>query len=129
MFPRAIRRKDSKAATEAIQDLLDQLEASKQRPVARLERTPMAPVSSLRGWKRCHPTRAQKTFDAEGEVLAHAVTRSFRIRNEAIKSLCSSVRRFRDAAIKEDCKSDYPQALQALRKALHRAEDLIQNCA
>jgi hypothetical protein len=60
---------------------------------------------------------AQKTFDAEGEALEHALTKSFRIRNEVIKSLYSSVRRFRDATIKPDCKSDYPHALQALWKA------------
>ena len=70
--------------------------------------------------------RVQKTFDAEGEVLEHALVKSFRIRNEAIKSLCSSVRRFRDATLKPECKSDYPHALQALWKALDRAEDLIQ---
>jgi hypothetical protein len=89
---------------KAIQDLLDELEASKQ--------------SRLRAWKALHrlrsvlsevgnvaiPPPAQKTFDAEGELLEHALTKSFRIRNEAMKSLCSSVRRFRDATIKEDCK-------------------------
>ena len=42
-------------------------------------------------------------------------------------SLCSSVRRFRDATIKEECKGDYPHALQPLWKALDRAEDLIQD--
>ena len=68
------------------------------------------------------PPLAQKTFDAEGEALEHALTKSLRIRNEVIKSLCSSVRRFRDAAIKPECKSDYPHALQALWKALDRAE-------
>jgi hypothetical protein len=112
---------------KAIQDLLDELEASKQ--------------SRLRAWNVLQrlrlvlsdsgnvaiPPPAQKTFDAEGEALEHALTKSFRIRNEAIKSLCSSVRRFRDATIKEECKSDYPHALQALWKALDRAEDLIQN--
>jgi hypothetical protein len=110
---------------KAIQDLLDELEASKQ--------------SRLRAWNvlqrlRSHlsdlgnvtiPPPAQKTFDAEGEVLEHALTKTLHLRNEAIKSLCSSVRRFRDATIKEDCKSDYPHALQALWKALDRAEDLI----
>jgi hypothetical protein len=70
---------------------------------------------------------AQKTFDAEGEVLKHALTKSLRLRNEAFKSLCSSVRRFRDSTIKEERKSDYPHAFQALWKALDRAEDLIQN--
>jgi hypothetical protein len=112
---------------KAIQDLLDELEASKH--------------SRLRAWNVLQrlrsllsklgnvsiPPPAQKTFDAEGEALEHALTKSFRIRNEAIKSLCSSVRRFRDATIKEECKSDYPHALQTLWKALDRAEDLIQN--
>jgi hypothetical protein len=38
--------------------------------------------------------------------------------------LCSSVRRFRDATVKPDCKADYPHALQAsgFGKALDRAE-------
>ncbi len=51
--------------------------------------------------------RPQKTFDAEGEALEHALTKSLHLRNEAIKSLCSSVRRFRDATVKPECKSDY----------------------
>jgi hypothetical protein len=70
---------------------------------------------------------AQKTFEAEGEALEHALTKSILIRNEAIKWLCSSVRRFRDATIKQERRSDYPHALQALWKALDRAENLIQN--
>ena len=112
---------------KAIQDLLDELEASKQ--------------SRLRAWNALQRLRSvlsemgnvaisapsRKTFEAEGEILENVLTKSFRIRNEAIKSLCSSVRRFRDATIKEECKSDYPHALQALSKALDRAEDLIQN--
>jgi hypothetical protein len=112
---------------KAIQDLLEELEGSKQ--------------SRLRAWNALQrlrsvlsevanvsiPAPPQKTFDAEGEILEHALTRSFRVWNEAIKSLCSSVRRFRDATIKEECKRDYPHALQALWKALDRAEDLIQS--
>jgi hypothetical protein len=73
------------------------------------------------------PPPAQKTFDAESEILEHALTKSLHLRNEAIKSLCSSVRRFRDATIKPECKSDYPHALQALWKALDLAQDLIQD--
>jgi hypothetical protein len=112
---------------KAIQDLLDELESSKQ--------------SRLRAWNVLQRLRSvlsetgniaipppmQKTFDAEGEILEHALTKSFRIRNEAMKSLCSSVRRFRDATIKEECKGDYPHALQALWKALDREEDLIKS--
>jgi hypothetical protein len=99
---------------KAIQDLLDELEASKQ--------------SRLRAWNVLQRLRlvlsedgnvaisppAQKTFDAEGEILEHALAKSLRIQSEAIKSLCSSVRRFRDATIKKECKPDYPHALQAL---------------
>src|ERR1700676_484985 len=112
---------------KAIQDLLDELEASKQsrlRAWSVLQRLRMvlSEVGSV-----SIPPPAQKTFDAEGEALEHALRKSFRLRNDAIKSLCSSVRRFRDATIKEECKGDYPQALQALWKALDRAEDLIQN--
>src|ERR1700730_1465945 len=65
---------------EAIQNLLDELEASKQ--------------SRLRAWNVLQrlrlvlsdlgnaviPPSAQKTFDAEGEALEHALTKSFRIR-------------------------------------------------
>jgi hypothetical protein len=112
---------------KAIQDLLDELEASKQSRVRAWNvlqrlRSILSEAGSIE-----IPPPAQKTFDAEGEALEHALTKSFRSRNEAIKSLCSSVRRFRDATIKAECKSDYPHALQALWKALDRAEDLIQN--
>ena len=102
---------------KAIQDLLEELEASKQ--------------SRLRAWSVLQrlrvvlselgnvaiPAPKQKTFDAEGEILEHSLMKCFRARNDAIKSLCSSVRRFRDATIKES-KGDYPQALQAMLKAL-----------
>src|ERR1700734_577874 len=110
----------------AIQDLLDELEASKQRRLRAwnvLQR--LRSILSEAG-NVAIPPPTQKPFDAEGEVLERALTRSFRLRNDAIKSLCSSVRRFRDATVKEECKSDYPHALQALWKALDRAEDLIQ---
>jgi hypothetical protein len=43
--------------------------------------------------------RTSHVVDAEGEILEHALTKSFRIRNDAIKNLCSSVRGFRDATI------------------------------
>jgi hypothetical protein len=43
-----------------------------------------------------------------------------------LSEACALVRRFRDATIKAECKSDYPHALQALWKALDRAEEMIQ---
>jgi len=112
---------------KAIQDLIDELEASKQsrlRAWSVLQRLRMvlSEVGSV-----AIPPPAKKTFDAEGEALEHALRKSSRLRNDAIKSLCSSVRRFRDATIKEERKGDYPHALQALWIALDGAEDLIQN--
>jgi hypothetical protein len=99
----------------------------KAKPLTRLEGSAKAPLGSSRGRKRRIPSPSQKTFDTEGEALEHPLTKSFQMRNEAFKSLCSSVRRFRIATIKEKCKSDYPHALQALWKALDRAEDLIRS--
>jgi hypothetical protein len=64
------------------------------------------------------PPPARKTFDAEGEALEHTLTKSFRIRNEAMKSSCSPVRRFRP--IRKECKIDCPHALRALWKELNR---------
>jgi hypothetical protein len=112
---------------QAIQNLLDELESAKQ--------------SRLRAWNVLQrlrsilseagnvpiPPPAKKTLDAAGEALERALTKSFRVRNDAIKNLCSSVRRFRDATLKPEYKSDYPQALQALWKALDRAENLISD--
>jgi hypothetical protein len=92
-----------------------------------LEGPPADTSPSLESWQKRDSAPAQKTFDAEGEILEHALRKSLHLRNEAIKSLCSSVRRFRDATIKAECRSDYPHALQALWKALDRVEDLIQN--
>jgi hypothetical protein len=112
---------------KAIQDLLDELEASKQSRlhawnVLQRLRLVLSEMGSV-----AIPLPAQKTFDAEGEALEHGLRKSLRLRNDALKNLCSSVRRFRDSTTKEECKSDYPHALQALWKALDRAEDLIKN--
>jgi hypothetical protein len=112
---------------KAIQDLLDELEASKQSRLRAWNVLQRLLVVLSEAGNVAIPPPAQKTFDVEGEILEHALTKTLNLRNEAMKSLCSSVRRFRDATIKEECRSDYPHALQALWKALDRAEDLIQN--
>ena len=73
------------------------------------------------------PPPAQKTFDSEGAILEHALTKSLRIRNEAIKSLCSSVRRFRDAPLRKGAKTIVRTLFRICGKRLHRAENLIQD--
>ena len=96
--------------------------------VARLECLAEPLLGSLRDRKSCDSATGPKDSRCRGRnILERALTKSFRIRNEAIKSLCSSVRRFQDTSVKEECRSDYPHALQALWKALDRAEDLIED--
>jgi hypothetical protein len=75
------------------------------KPVACLECIAATPFGSFRGRTRCDPAPAQKSFDAEGEALERALTKSLRIRNDAIKSLCSSVRRFRDGLSRRNAKA------------------------
>jgi hypothetical protein len=71
------------------------------------------------------PPPPRKTFEAEGEILQRILQKCLRDRNAALQSLTRAVRRFRDATLKEECKTDYPQALQAMLKAIGEAEDLI----
>ena len=44
------------------------------------------PLGAFRDWECGDSAPAQKRFDAEGKALELALTKSFRIRNEAIKS-------------------------------------------
>ena len=103
---------------KAIQDLLEELEASKQSRLCAWSVLQRLRVVLSELGNVAIPAPKQKTFDAEGEILEHSLTKCFRARNDAIKSLCSAVRRFRDASVREECKPDYPQALQAMLKAL-----------
>jgi hypothetical protein len=65
---------------KAIRDLLDELEASKQSRlrawnVSQRLRSVLSENGSV-----ASPSPAQKTFDADGEALKHALRKSFRIR-------------------------------------------------
>jgi hypothetical protein len=74
------------------------------------------------------------TWKNSGELLVSQLLQQvlqplhtfFRIRNEAIKSLCSAVRRFRDSTI-EDVKATISTLFKTSWKALAWADDLIQN--
>jgi hypothetical protein len=110
----------------AIQDLLDELEASKQSRsrawnVLQRFRTVLSEVENV-----SIPPPAQKTFEAKGETLEHA------LRNLPSPKRCDENSLFLSPSLSRrynqgGSKRDYPQALQALWKALDRAEDLIQN--
>ena len=75
---------------KAIQDVLDELEASKQSrlrawDVLQRLRSVLSEAGNI-----AIPAPAQKTFDAEGEVLEHALTKSFRIRRGDQESVFAS---------------------------------------
>jgi hypothetical protein len=93
---------------EAIQQLFDELEASKQsrlRACQVLQR--LRAVLSDLGNVAIGPPKA-KTFEAEGEILQRTLAKCLRERNEAIKGLVKTTRRFRDSIVKEDLQARLP---------------------
>jgi hypothetical protein len=80
----------------------------KAEPVAGLECVAGTPVGPFGSGRRCHPVTGQKTFDTEGEILKHALTKCLRARNDAIKSLCSAVRRVSRCDLKRKLQERLP---------------------
>jgi hypothetical protein len=110
---------------KAIQDLLNELDAVQSEPVARLERLARTPIAFIGAGKRCDSATGPEDLRCGGRSLGTCFDEILPHPERRDQSLCSSVR-LRDATIKEECTRDYPHALQALWKALDRAEDLIQ---
>jgi hypothetical protein len=110
---------------KAIQDLLDELEASKQsrlrawKALQRL-RSIFSELGTLRF--RCRLRRHSSGKRDPGACSDQMLPDSER-GDEKLMLLSSALP---GATIKEECKSDYPRALQALWKALDRAENLIR---
>jgi hypothetical protein len=108
---------------EAIQELLDQLDSSKQ--------------SRLRAWAVLQHIRAilsevahvtieqpsNKSFESEGAILERALIKCVRDRQAAIKDLADAARRVDKAAF--GGQADFGPAHQALLKALDQAGDFI----
>ncbi len=110
---------------KAIQDLLDEVEASKQ---ARLRAWGVlqelrAVLTNLGNAKIKSP--AKKTFDSDGTILTEALVDCLRERHVALAQLADAARRVDQAAFGSG--ADFPQAHQALLKALDRAESLLQS--
>jgi hypothetical protein len=93
----------------------------KAEPVARLECFAETSHGSFREWKYCHPAIGPKDLRRGGRNLG---TGFGQILAPPERGDQKSV--FFGTSI-SGRKSDYPHALQALWKALDRAEDLIQN--
>jgi hypothetical protein len=90
---------------KAIQDLLDELESPKQSRLRAWNLLQGPLVGPFGSGRSCDRVTGRKTFYAEGAILEHALTKSLHLRNEAIKSLCSSVRRFRTRPSRKNAKA------------------------
>jgi hypothetical protein len=109
---------------QASQELLDELESSKQsrlRAWAVLQEFRTV-LTDLGGVNLKAPSK--KTFDAEGTILREALVDCLRERHAALAQLADAARRVDRSAF--GSRADFPQAHQALLKALDRAEALLQ---
>jgi hypothetical protein len=114
---------------KAIQDLLDELEASR--------------ASRKRAWEVLQeirwvlkdaarmdlPPAAKKSIDLEGRLVKDAVRKALRERWSALADLVQAIREYRKLAEKQPLTlqgSDYAHAVQELNKAIYWAEALLQ---
>jgi hypothetical protein len=112
----------------ALQDLLDELEASR--------------ASRKRAWEILQEIRyvlrdtagiearqpARKTIDLEGRVVKEAVRNALQDRQKALTNLIQAIREHRKLSDQPLTLrgSEYAHAVQELNKAIDRAEDLLQ---
>jgi hypothetical protein len=113
---------------QALQDLLDELEASR--------------ASRKRAWEILQeirwvlkdtvgmdlPPAARKTIDLEGRLIKDAVRKTLKDHQNALTELVQAIRKFRKL-VDEPLTlrgSEYAHALQELNKAVDRAEALLQ---
>ncbi|MBV8141312.1 MAG: hypothetical protein JO279_02510 [Verrucomicrobia bacterium] len=113
---------------QALQDLLDELEASR--------------ASRKRAWEILQeirwvlketggielPPAARKTIDLEGRLVKDAVRKTLKDCHHALSELVNVVRKYRKSAEQPLTLrgSDYAHAVQELNQAMDRAEELLQ---
>jgi exonuclease V gamma subunit len=113
---------------QALQDLLDELEASR--------------ASRKRSWEILQEIRwvlkdtagieaqqpARKTIDLEGRLVKDAVRKTLRDRQNALTQLLQSIREYRKFADQPLTLrgSEYAHAVRELNQAIDRAEELLQ---
>jgi uncharacterized protein YukE len=112
---------------KAIQDLLDELEASRQarRRAWDVLQDLRAVLTNLGNVTIGVPSR--KTFEAEGAILKQALSDCLRDQRAALAQLADAARQVDKAAFGST--ADFGPAHQALLKALDRAEVLLQGWA
>ena len=114
---------------KALQDLLDELEASRS--------------SRRRAWENLQeirwvlkdatgtdlPTPTRKTIDLEGRLVKDGVRKALKDRQEVLVDLVHAIREYRRLTDQKPLTlqgSDYAHAVQELNKAIDRAEGLLQ---
>jgi exonuclease V gamma subunit len=114
---------------KAIQDLLDELEASRASRKRAWEilqeiRWVLKDMTGIEA-----PRPARKTIDLEGRVVKEAVRNALQDRQRALTDLINAIREYRKAVEQPLTLrgSEYAHAVQELNKAIDRAEDLLQN--
>ena len=114
---------------KALQDLLDELEASRASRKRAWEilqeiRFVLKDVAGLE-----LPPATRKTIDLEGRVVKEGVRKSLKDRQIIIEELVHAIHEYRKASEQPLTLrgSEYAHAVQELNKAIDRAEKLIQN--
>jgi hypothetical protein len=108
----------------AIQDLLDELESSKQ---SRLRAwTALQRIRAILAERSSTPVDApsERNFEAEGAILERLLTKCLHDREVALKELADAARRLDKASFSNQ--GDFARAHQALLRALDRVADVIR---
>jgi hypothetical protein len=112
----------------AIQDLLDELEASRASRKRAWEilqeiRWVLKDVTGMEP-----PPAAKKSIDAEGRIVKDGVRRALQARQKAVTDLVHAIREYRKLGDQPLTLrgSEYAHAVQELNKAIDRAEELLQ---
>jgi hypothetical protein len=113
---------------QAIQELIDELEASKQSRLRAWQILQQIRAIVTEEGNTTVPPAAAKTFDSEGEVIAEALKKTLRARNAALHDLIRVGRTYKAAVDKIDGQRppEFPSAHVHLLKALDRAQELLE---
>jgi hypothetical protein len=116
---------------QALQDLLDELEASR---ASRKRSWEILPILQEIRWVLKEtagtelPPPARKTIDLEGRLVKDAVRKTLKDRQNALTNLIHAIRELRKSVDQPLPLrgSGYAQAVQELNQAIDRAEELLQ---
>ena len=111
---------------QAIQELLERLEASRQSRLRAWECLQRLRVALTQHGRMEIPVAAPRTFDVEGQILESNLTAALRDRNRALGDLYRTARRFQAMIPREDDSDERATARAAMLAALDRAGNLLR---